>query len=83
MKVIESSISLVSQEEKELYYYGADKPPKGFRTAMEWRKIWGKGKSQTTYKLNELVERGIMERKDFKIQRTSCLQVLPHYAIKK
>lgn len=54
-------------------------PPKGFLTAKEWAKRWGKSSQHTRRLINAGLDNGILEEKPFRVFVGKLLRATPHY----
>ncbi len=53
--------------------------PEGFKTSKQWMEEWGLGTSQTNHYLSLAVEKGKMEARKFRVQRTTGARQVYHY----
>jgi DNA-binding MarR family transcriptional regulator len=60
----------------------ADEVPPGWNTVIQIAEETGKSKSHTAKMLNEAVEAGMVDRKEYIIDRRSKIQSVPHYKIR-
>lgn len=55
------------------------KPDKGFMTADGWAEKWKYTRSQAYQYINFAVSRGILVRKDFRVQAKGRVRLMAHY----
>jgi predicted transcriptional regulator len=59
----------------------AEKPSDEWKTRTELQVIWGVRRSAALEKLEYLQQTGLVERKDFAVNRNGVKHVTPHYRI--